>query len=192
MAKKILVRSVLILGLVLGGNFSVSVIYAKPPQEPPVKPAGQNPQEAARKAEAEKAQAKLAKAQEIIKSQDWNVALTTEEGKDTKETEVITFTPENKVSFKNLLAKGYTDSNYKLTVQEDGAIVWETMKVNKEKEIVFLRGELRGSSMKGSMFFKPQKGKDKTLYFTNIEPVSAPAAKKEAKSEAVSKSKKGN
>lgn len=138
--------------------------------------------ESARKAEeaAEKARAAEAKAREALKSQEWTVYLTTEDGRGTEEAEVIVFTPEDKVSLKNLLAKGYTDSNFRLTVPDEGTIVWETMKVDQDKNLAFLRGELRGNVMKGSIFYKPRKGETETVYFTTTKPETgyAPPKKK--------------
>lgn len=125
-----------------------------------------------------------AKARETLKAQEWVVYLTHEDGKPSSESDVITFTDAGKISSKNLLAKGYTDSNYRLTVEDSGVIIWETMKVNEDKDLAFLRGELRAGVMVGSIFFKPQKGRTETFYFTTVKPpltVTEEAPKKKRK-----------
>ncbi|MCM8795324.1 MAG: hypothetical protein NC928_01325, partial [Candidatus Omnitrophica bacterium] len=57
-----------------------------------------------------------------LKAQEWIVYLTPETGGAT-ETDVITFTPDDKISSKNLLAQGYEDTNFRVSVGDDGSIV---------------------------------------------------------------------
>lgn len=116
------------------------------------------------------------KARRMLKSKEWGVYVTLESGKGKTEADVITFTAEGKVSSKNLLAQGYGDSNFRLTVQDDGIAVWETMKVDKDKNFAFVRGELRGSEMTGSIFMKSAAGVGSTYYYGTMQaqvPVSS-------------------
>lgn len=116
------------------------------------------------------------KARRILKSKGWSVYVTPESGKGKTEADIITFTEEGKVSSKNLFAQGYGDSNFRLTVQDDGIAVWETMKVDKDKNFAFLRGELRGNEMTGSIFMKSASGVGSTYYYGTTQaqvPVSS-------------------
>lgn len=127
----------------------------------------------------QKKQAEL-KARQDLEAQEWVVYLTPESGRGRPEQDTVIFTKEGKVSSKNLLAKGYTDSNFRLTV-DNAVVVWETMKVNQDKDLVFLRGELKDGAMAGSYFYKPEKGRTETFYFTTVkpaEPVREEAPKK--------------
>lgn len=124
---------------------------------------------------AEQTKAAEEKARKQLKAHEWVVYVTQEGGKGAVETDVITFTEEGKVSSKNLLAKGYGDSNYRLTVGPDGVAVWETMKVDQGKNLAFLRGELRGGEMRGSIVLRSVRGITESYYYTTS---AAPAESK--------------
>ena len=121
-----------------------------------------------------KTEAAIARARDTLKAQEWVIYLTPEGGKAVGETDVITFTEEGEVSSKNLLAKGYGDSNFRLTVEANGMGVWETMKVDKDKNLAFLRGELIGSEMRGSIFMKSTRGTTETYYYSTSTAPTAP------------------
>jgi len=122
-----------------------------------------------------KAAVAIDQARAALQAKEWVVYLTPEGGKATGETDVITFTAEDKVSSKNLLAQGYGDSNFRLTIASDGAVVWETMKVDKDNNLAFLRGELRGNEMVGSIYMKYVKGTTSTNYYSTSLAPAAPA-----------------
>lgn len=142
-------------------------------------------QEAARQEElAQKRKAAEQSARLALSSKEWTVYVSPESGKGRTETDVLAFTVEGQVSAKNISAKGYNASNFRLTIQDDGLAVWETMQVDKDKNVVFLRGNLKGDEMAGSFFFKPVKGDPSTyLYTTVVPPAPAPeeAPKKKGK-----------
>lgn len=116
----------------------------------------------------------LAKGKELVESREWVIYVKPSEGKKARvETDVLTF-KDGTITSKNFLAKGYGTSNYTLSVQEDGTIVWETMQVKNDIDLVFLRGELRGNSMRGAIGTKPQKGARESFDFTTE--TAAPAA----------------
>lgn len=50
-----------------------------------------------------------------------------------------------------LTAQGFTGSNYTLTPQEDGTVLWETMQTGPNGETVCWRGEWNGRTMRGMM-----------------------------------------
>ncbi|MBI5124305.1 MAG: hypothetical protein HZA72_02685 [Candidatus Omnitrophica bacterium] len=111
-----------------------------------------------------------------LKAQEWIIYLVDRDGGKGVETDFLTFTDET-VNSKNLEAKGYPASNFCLFVNIDGSSSWETMKTNPAtKDKVFLRGELRGNVMTGTVFMKPAKGQTSTFIFSTINPVTAQAA----------------
>ena len=101
-----------------------------------------------------------AAARAMLKGREWVVTLSPSNEKDT-----FTFT-DMTVKSQNLSAKGYNESNYGLTIQPDGSATWETMQTNKDKDIVFLRGDLKGSVMTGIVSTQPKKAARAIYSFT--------------------------
>jgi len=114
------------------------------------------------------------KALERLQAQEWIVYVTPSSGRGVAETDVITFTADGKISSRNLLAQGYADTNFRVSVVGDGAIIWETMKVKEEKDLAFLRGELRGEMMTGGITLKLRTGKSEDYIFSTTQPSAAP------------------
>ena len=179
MRKGLLAVTVCVLTVVMGLSFSGSVFAQK-------KGGAKAKEEAAlieaQKQEADRQEA-LAHQRKIVEQsarqtlqlKEWPVYLTLESGKGKTETDTLTFTAEGQVSAKNLSVKGYSASNVRVTAQDDGSAVWETMQVDKDKNLVFLRGVLKGNEMSGSFFMKPVKGEPVTyLYTTIVPPAPAP------------------
>lgn len=135
---------------------------------------------------AQQHKAKEENALQVLKSKEWIIYLSPEGGKGKPETDVITFSEEGKILSKNLIAKGYHASNFALTVQDGGVTVWETMQSDENQNLAFLRGELRGSEMTGSIFMKSVKGIGTTYYYSTT-PVPQPAQEEPP----VKKGKKG-
>lgn len=124
-------------------------------------------------------------ARQELNSHEWTVYMTPSPENAVKrpaiEEDVLSFSGEGRVVSKNLLAKGYPESNYTLTVQDDGTAVWETMQVNEKEGLAFFRGELKNSAMKGVLSLQPQKGAKQTFYFSTTKPeVPVQPAKEEA------------
>lgn len=71
--------------------------------------------------------------------------------------DVLTF-KDGKVSSKVFTAKGFAESNYTLTVSDDGTAVWETMQRTEQEDLAFWRGELRGADLTGVMNMHTAKG----------------------------------
>ena len=63
-------------------------------------------------------------------------------------TDHLTFL-DNQVAVQSLADQGFARSNYTLTTQPNGTVVWETMQRNAAGEVVLWRGELRNGSMRG-------------------------------------------
>ena len=115
----------------------------------------------------------LLKAKEMLEGREWVIYTKPSEGKKIRvETDVLTF-KDGTVTSKNLSAQGYGTSNYTPSVQDDGTAIWETMQVRNDVDLIFLRGELRGTTMRGAMGTKPQKGLRESFDFTTEVVASA-------------------
>ena len=129
-----------------------------------------------RKSRAERLaeQQKLEKSQianEKLAAQEWVIYLTPKEAKrkPTIETDVLIFA-EGKLTTKNLSAQGYTTSNCRIGLDDLGTVSWETMQVNEEEGLVFLRGELKEGVMTGAVIKQPKEGKKQTFYYSTLMP----------------------
>lgn len=108
------------------------------------------------------------KAKERLAAREWTVYLTAlEQKKAGQETDVLNFA-EGKLSSRNLSSKGYPTSNYTITIQENGAIIWETMQTTEKGEMAFWRGELEGETMRGVLSLQPLKGQARGFSFTSM------------------------
>lgn len=123
---------------------------------------------------AQQAKETQLKAREKLKAGEWVIYLSPVAGQPgAMETDTLTFSADDTVSSKNLLAQGFGVSNYRLSVEAGGLTVWETMQTGADNDVAFLRGELRGEVMTGTIFIKPHKGQNKTYNFTTVRPVEA-------------------
>jgi hypothetical protein len=96
------------------------------------------------KARSEELKAKKAQAQRKLgelNNTEWAIDLTLMTAKGKKETDVISF-KNNQVSVAGFAKKGFPTTNFTLTVQEDGTLIWETMQTSEKSGIAFWRGEL--------------------------------------------------
>jgi hypothetical protein len=123
-------------------------------------------------------QAAGVKGQQALSAHEWTIYVWPADVKGKVGTEIDTLLFDNgKVTSKNLLAQGYPQSNYGLTVNDDGGIVWETMQAKempKEIDLAFLRGEMfLDGSMKGTISMQPQKGAKKRYVFATQMPETA-------------------
>lgn len=129
--------------------------------------------------------AQIAKARKALAGTTWTVYTTLQqEGTKRLEegTEVFTFT-ERRVTTQNLANQGYAPggSNYSVTYEPDGTLVWETMQKDEQGEgEALLRGDLRDNVMTGVIDIQPKKGARKIYYFTSQKEKAAAAAKKES------------
>ena len=112
------------------------------------------------------------KAKETLAEKEWTIKVTQSASASTKkakpEIDVLTFSPEGKVTSKNSAAKGYPATNVTVTVQDNGTIIWETMQTNPEVGVLFWRGELNNTIMNGSLTLQPQKGSIEEFYFMTV------------------------
>lgn len=183
MKKGLLAVTVCGAAVVIGLSLN-SPVFAQKKAQSGAKNEEEKAKELAQKAAQEAAQKQLEAARQRnlaeqkvkgqLSAKEWTVYRTLESGKGKAETDALTFTPEGQVSSKWLSGKGYTASNFRLTIQDDGAAVWETMQVDKDKNLAFPRGILKGDGMIGSIFMKPVKGEPINYLYTTIAP-AAPA-----------------
>lgn len=114
----------------------------------------------------------IAKARKVLAGTVWTV-VTTLQGTKRPETGTETFTfTDRRVTTLNLANLGYAadGSNYSVTCESDGAIIWETMQKDAEgKGEVLLRGDLRGNIMTGVIDIHPARGARKIYYFTSAK-----------------------
>jgi hypothetical protein len=113
------------------------------------------------------------KGREALKAREWIVYLTAKGEKSANETDVYVF-GDGTMESKGLFARGYPVSNITLSIANDGAVIWETMKTTATKDKAFYRGELRGNVMTGTMVMKSSKGLVSTFSFSTLG--AAPAA----------------
>lgn len=108
------------------------------------------------------------KANQALESKEWIVGLTTttKQGKRiVSGNDVFTFR-EGKIKSSNLSAQGFNESNFTLTVNDDGVAIIETMQVRNTKDgrdLTFIRAELNGNVLGGVISIRPQKVQ-RTIY----------------------------
>ena len=96
------------------------------------------------KARSEELKVKKAQAQRKLNelnNTEWSIDLTAMTAKGKKEIDVISFT-NKQVAIAGFVKKGFPTTNFTLTVQEDGSVIWETMQTSDKSGIAFWRGEL--------------------------------------------------
>jgi hypothetical protein len=76
-----------------------------------------------------------------LNNTEWQIELVPMSGKGNKEGETVVF-KNNQVSLVGYGKRGFPTTNYTLTVQDDGSLVWETMQTSEKSGIAFLRGEI--------------------------------------------------
>ena len=134
---------------------------APAPAPAPAAPAAQAPSQAKSAADALRMQ---------LDGTHWTLQLTAmasgSQGKVQNDT--LTFSART-ISSERLAKSGYPDSNYSLTVGDDGTAVWETMQTKEGKGVVFWRGELHGASMQGVLSQQPVEGASEDFAFTATE-----------------------
>lgn len=75
-----------------------------------------------------------------LNNTEWAIELLPMTGKGKKETDTVTF-KNNQVGIAGFAKKGFSFTNFTLTVQEDGVVIWETMQTSEKTGIAFWRGE---------------------------------------------------
>jgi hypothetical protein len=135
-----------------------AVVAEQPAAEKKEKPAKAAPVTKEDKDKQEKALAKKQleeKKRKELANSEWTIELTPLGGKGKKEEETVVF-KDNQVSFVSYGKKGFPATNYTLTVQDDGMVVWETMQTSEKSGIAFWRGEMPDmQNMRGIFSYHP-------------------------------------
>ncbi|MBU0548717.1 MAG: hypothetical protein KJ838_00095, partial [Candidatus Omnitrophica bacterium] len=86
-------------------------------------------------------QALIEKKRKLLNNTKWEIELSLLTGKGKKQSDIITFS-NNQIASANLIRSGFSATNYTLTIQEDVAVIWETMQTSEKSGIAFWRGEV--------------------------------------------------
>ena len=101
-----------------------------------------------------------------LNNSKWNIeVLPLKGGEKTKD---IAIFKDNKIGIESLLNKGFSYTNYTLTIKNNGTLVWETMQT-KGSEVVFMRGEVASdiTRMHGIISF-PKGGSSDDYSFKSV------------------------
>jgi len=102
-----------------------------------------------------------------LNNSKWDIeVLPLKGGKKTKDAVIF---KDNKIAVESLLDKGFSYTNYTLTVKDNGVIVWETMQTSNSGEVAFIRGEVASdiTSMHGIISF-PKGGSSVDYSFKSV------------------------
>ncbi len=129
--------------------------------------------DAALKSKKDAAQKKLAE----LNNTEWTIEMNPLSGKGKKETDIITFR-NNQVSVSGFSKKGFPTTNFTLSVQEDGIVVWETMQTAEKGGVAFWRGEmdLTMQSMRGVVSHQIDEKTKADYSFASTEKKSIPSS----------------
>jgi hypothetical protein len=101
-----------------------------------------------------------------LNNQTWTIKLVQQGAKKPQvETDILTFSGQGVVS-QFLSARGFGGSQFSLSIQDDGSAVWETVQRNANDDIAAWRGELRGSTMNGTLSIRYKAGMGETYSFS--------------------------
>lgn len=101
-----------------------------------------------------------------LNSQGWAIKLAQQSAKKPRvEADILTFSGQGVVS-QFLSARGFGGSQFSLSIQDDGAAVWETVQRSVNEDIAAWRGELRGGVMSGTLSIRYKTGMAETYSFS--------------------------
>ncbi len=106
----------------------------------------------AKKVDTSKMRELREKKRDELKNTQWDIDVMALSGKGAKQKDIIIFS-DNKFSSEEFAKSGFKESNYTLTVQDNGLVVVETMQTNDKEGSIFWRIEFDSSlaSCKGVM-----------------------------------------
>ena len=125
---------------------------------------------AADKEEAAKKRAEIRKAQQEkqkeLNGTQWDVRLESKDPKAKLKEDVLSF-QNNQFKSKNNTERGFTPTNYTITVPEGGeSAVFETMQTGPKSEVIFVRGEWKKDSMTGAISEQMEAGQNVEYWFS--------------------------
>ena len=139
----------------------------------------------AEKEKQEETWKKLEEKKAELNGTQWEIQITTQVAKTSMpKTDTLIF-QDGKFRSEALSKKGFSPTNYTLTLQEGGPTVWETMQTGSDKKegVAFVRGEWKGNVMSGVIVRQLEAGNE-DYYFSNtgkkkISPTSSKEGSKE-------------
>jgi putative transposase len=102
---------------------------------------------------------------EDLKSTEWEIALTAAHGVQSADT--ITFTDGKFVSA-NLNGLGFPATNYSLSIENDGRIIWETMQTSITGAVASWHGEIEHDKMRGIVSLRQEGKQPQDFSFTSV------------------------
>lgn len=154
--------------------------YARPKKQKPAASQAGSSKDAKRTKEI------LAKKRQDLENTSWVIEFAPAPSDKTgqKKADSIGF-KNNQFFSEGSLSKGFKPTNYSLNMQDDGAIIFETMQTSEKEGTLFWRGEFAqgANTLKGmiSEVFPDQKTQD--TYFTGTQAVGVEAKPQEGKKE---------
>ncbi len=114
-----------------------------------------------------------------LNNTEWAVEMSSLVAKGKKESDTITF-KNNQVLMANYIKKGFPATNFTLTVQEDGTVIWETMQTSEKSGIAFWRGELDSKMevMRGVVSYQADKKNKQDYSFISTLKKNIPSSSK--------------
>jgi len=122
------------------------------------------------KKQAGKIQEMVAKRKVELNGTQWTVEVKPMTGKAKSERDVISFI-DNKVSSKNMGAKGFEATNFSMRMLEDNeTYTWETMQVSEKAGSAFWRGDIGADGiMRGVLSIRDKKNRTSDYNFYSVE-----------------------
>jgi hypothetical protein len=113
-----------------------------------------------------------------LNNTEWAIELTPMVAKGKKEADTVTIR-NGQVTIASYAKKGFPTTNFTLTVQEDGTVIWETMQTSEKSGIAFWRGELDSKMqvMKGVVSYQIDKKTKNDFSFISTARKNIPPAK---------------
>jgi hypothetical protein len=110
-----------------------------------------------------------------LNNTEWLVEISAIGGQERPESGTITF-KNNRVAISNYGKHEFPETNYTITVQNDGGFVWETMQVSEKSGTAFWRGEMDPGmkSMRGSLSLHSDEYTIHDYSFTSTEKKRVP------------------
>ncbi len=116
--------------------------------------------------ERERKRKLVEKGKAALNNTEWEIEISLLSNKDKGKSIDRVIFQDNKVRFKKLTDKGFSSTNYSLTVYDDGRMLWETMQVSEKGQRVFIRGEVGSykDTMKGVISYPKNDGSEKYFF----------------------------
>lgn len=118
----------------------------------------------------DKAQEAITKKKVEINQTQWSIETKLMSGKGKAEKDILNFS-DNKVSSKNMEAKGYAPTNYSVRILEDNeTYTWETMQISEKEGVAFWRGDIGSDEvMRGVVSIRDKKNNVTDYNFHSVE-----------------------